>query len=865
MKKNNKKQIIYKYIAIWLISLSLGCFFRLYPLLTFTSNDSSEKATVYVLAQLKTKIVNNVEQKYPHIKGKKKEVLIKKSFDNLLHKDRKKIRQTIKDVSENIQKTSKKKKSTPYLLASDSFYYHNLTENIITKGKISDTVKGSKYLNKLMLAPNGHWEPFNLHPYVGYLIFQIQKLFNPNIDLMYALSFTPLLITILSLIPFLLISHYMRCKPWISFIGAVFFVLSPIFVKRSSFGWYDNDPYNILFPLTILACLFYGFQLLRKNSHPKDSLASEKKSATKMNIKKVHLAALFTSLAVMLYSLFWQGWVLMFAILFSSAIICNAYTFFFIKRGKPSYRPLLFYFTIICAGSFLAVSIIFGASEFFTLFAEGWRALKNFMIPQLAPWPDVYISVSELHRASLNYIIKHTGGLFFFSVALFGLIAQFKKALKDPKNNFLYELITIAIFLIVSLFITLGAQRFVMLSLIPLSLLFLWGLQYLFHLIKIPLDKYLKIKNSFIKKFADKLLILIFLTTIIIPIANINKSIESLLNPIYNDIWNEVLIKIKEETPENSIINTWWPPGHFIKSTAQRAVTFDGATINFPQAYWMANVFLSTTEEEAVGLLRMLNNSGNNATNYLHKTLGIPLSTSVDILKTISKAAPSTAKKLLNKGLGENKADYILAMTHKKPPPSYCLLYKEFVENNLQLGFFGKWNFKIVEEINANPQLLKKIPKRNSKEYVDFLWTLVGGAFKYSGPLSMISKKKDTLFFADNVKIDTNTMTCQVLSQKYGKGIPMSLFYLKDDAVIEKKLDNANLPFSVILYKTGKSFNTILLDRKLAQSLFIRLFFFEGKGLKYFHPFTKTSDLTGRTQIYVYSVDWETFQSANKN
>ena len=39
------------------------------------------------------------------------------------------------------------------------------------------------------------------------------------------------------------------------------------------------------------------------------------------------------------------------------------------------------------------------------------------------------------------------------------------------------------------------------------------------------------------------------------------------------------------DNPENSIITTWWPPGHFIKSMAQRRVTFDGATINFPQAY----------------------------------------------------------------------------------------------------------------------------------------------------------------------------------------------------------------------------------------------------------------------------------------
>jgi hypothetical protein len=53
----------------------------------------------------------------------------------------------------------------------------------------------------------------------------------------------------------------------------------------------------------------------------------------------------------------------------------------------------------------------------------------------------------------------------------------------------------------------------------------------------------------------------------------------------------------------------------------------------------------------------------------------------------------------------------------------------------------------------------------------------------------------------------------------------------------------------------------MVLDRQLARSLLFRLYFFEGKGLKYFEPFIKERDLTGRTKIFVYRIAWEKLQS----
>ncbi|KKS44746.1 MAG: Oligosaccharyl transferase STT3 subunit [candidate division CPR1 bacterium GW2011_GWA2_42_17] len=869
----NKKPYFLIYALVWLTALVIGVYFRLYPILSFAPGNKTEKATVYVLSQIKSNVTKQIHDKYPLVSPETKDTLIKKLFDELLHRERDKIRETIDRLSHDFQFNSSQGTKSPYLLASDSFYYYDLTQNILNSGKISDTIKGSKYLNKRMLAPDGHWEPLNFHPYVGYVIYRALKVFDPEISLMFAISFTPLILTGLSLIPFLFICYLLGCRPLITFVGAVFYLLAPIFIKRSSFGWYDNDPHSCLFSLAILACVFQGLNKLN-------------------NLKKAMSWAILTSLLIMVYAFFWQGWVLLYSIIgISGILIIFSHLLLFKKKslnvkankGEGSSRnilknatieagkdrkhflSLLAFWGIICSGSFLAIGVVFGIHEFFNLFIEGWTALKNFLTPQLSPWPDLYISVSELHRASLGSIIELTGGKFFFSTAVFGIIFSFIYAFKTKSINFFFKLIVLAVFLLITIYISLGAQRFIMLALIPLSLTFALGLQgitniFLWNKGYKHFSKKARIRRR-IRNSAYACLMIAIVSSIMLPMRHVHHSIKSILNPIFNETWEKALVQIDQRTEPDSIINAWWPPGHFIKAVAHRRVTSDGATINFPQAYWMANIFLSQTEEEALGILRMLNNSANRAAEYLQKELGFKLSVTVHILKAITKLNENQAGLFLAKIISnKDHINHLLQLTHQHPPPSYIFLYNEFVENNLQLPFFGNWDFERIEKINADPNLLKKIPDRHSSEYIKFLWDLVGGPYKYSGSLPLLVRKEDVLLFENEVTVNLKKMDCRVNSDKFGHGIPYSLFYAQENKVIEKKFTEGNLPFSVILYNSDQRFYCLLLDRRLAQSLLVKLYFFEAKGLSYFQPFIKESDLTKRTQIQIYRVNWNKFQ-----
>jgi hypothetical protein len=176
------------------------------------------------------------------------------------------------------------------------------------------------------------------------------------------------------------------------------------------------------------------------------------------------------------------------------------------------------------------------------------------------------------------------------------------------------------------------------------------------------------------------------------------------------------------------------------------------------------------------------------------------------------------------------------------------------------LKFVGNYNFKAIDAINKNPRALKQVPRQKSDQYIQFLWSLVGGASKYSGLLPLVSQNESSLVFAENVTIDRSSMIAHISSKKYGSGFASSVFYLKDGKIAEQKLTSGSpLAYSAALIDNDGTPAVILMDRYLANSLLMRLYFYDGAGYKFIKPFGAFRDLTGRTRIKVFEVDWEGF------
>lgn len=803
-------------MVAWLILAVLSCYVRLYPLRTHLWDDAREQATMMVILEIRQAFLKQIINDAPTMPPALANQLATEKLNETIHADNEKFLETIDKLTLNLANQPGAPPQKVYLLESDGYDFYNLTENIVDKGRIADVIKGSKYFNPLMCAPFGFWQPFTLHPYWGFVIYKFLQLFNPNISLMSAVAFTPLFTYLIILAAFLWVCRILNYSVVASFVGALFLVMAPINLKRGALGWYRTDPYSILFPLLLLGCLFLA---LRPSSK-----------------KNGYLWAALFGLILSVYALFWQGWGLLFFMGMACSLGAAAYNSF-IKKDLPHAQQNLLFLPIFIGTTLLMVSMFFSFQDFFILFKEGFGELSKFTHRGLDLWPNQFLTVGELEKRSLGSITTSVGGPVFMLLALGGLVTALRMALQAFRQAIAIDTLILSIFLFVTMAMSFHGERFVLFATIPLSIL-----------AAAACNRFISLKSVGLPLAGLLIALVLF---------DANRDIRTVLTPIFNSTWDEALTKIKNDSPPDSVVNTWWAPGHFIKGIAHRSVPFDGASIDQSSvAYWMGNVFLSQDESQARGILRMLNSSGNKPAEFLVKC-GLKLSDATALLLAIASENKTQAAQTLKGIITDGQINTLLSMTHDKHPHSYVLVYTELVDSNIMIAFAGRWNIKKMEEINSNPEMLKNVPDRNSAYFMEFLWNTMGGRPKYSDALGLLGQNNNQLMFRENLAIDLNTMDAKIQSPQYGTGQPLSVFYLKDGAVAEHINPEGSLNYSVVLYQEDGQYVARLMDHDLANSLLMKLYYFDGAGLKYFKPLILSHDLTGRTRIKVFKVNYE--------
>ncbi len=811
-----------------LVAFGIGIHFRLYPLAHDRSSDAYQQATMLVLNKVRNGIAAEVNAKLPAAPLSEREQRIQAGFNAALRTNKTMLNKAFDQVSLELLKKDPQHKR--YLQESDSYYFLDLTRNILESGDVSATVDGSRYFNKKMLAPVGYWEPQTWHPYIGAWVYRAAKFFDPTIDLMAGLGFTPLV-----LFAFVLAAFFMACRSlgcgWPSaFTGSIFFILASIYLQRSTYAWYDNDAYSVLFPLLNLGLLSFALR-------PGNSL------------QKTLLWGLLAGVSFALYARFWTGWGSSWAVALATLALICLRSFILHEKNRLILAGL---WATVALTPLLCLIAFIGIGQFLELIPFALGELKKFLLPAVNGWPDMFIIVGELHATSWREAVSLAGGWFMFLGAGLTLAALLRKSWaqrKSPPD----ALILLGAFAYITFLLALSAQRFTILLLTPVALIFAFGLEMLWQAAP-GLASRSPLKTPVIQK----LLLTAFLLLAMIPVYAAQRSIDTLMCPIFNSAWDRALTRLRESSPKDSVINTWWSPGHFVKAIADRRVTFDGASIKGEQAYWLTKVYLSRSENEALGILRMLNTSSNKAAEFLQRH-GWPLSRAVPLLTQITALPRPAAAERLKKDLPPELAKELLDLTHGAPPPSYILIYQELVEGNVLLGYVGKWDFKKIEALNINAAALRRIPSKRSSRYIDFLWSLVGGPLRQSETLAPVGRKDALILFDQGVAVNTAEMSVKIDSGTFGRGIPRSLIYLDETAgrVTEKTFPDATLGYSVVFFHDrDHAPRAVLMDQSLANSLIVKLYYFDGKGLEHFRQFAKEQDITGRTKVFVYQVAW---------
>ncbi len=452
----------------------------------------------------------------------------------------------------------------------------------------------------------------------------------------------------------------------------------------------------------------------------------------------------------------------------------------------------------------------------------------------------------------------------------------------DTEIDIKYSLILI-IWLIATIYASVKGIRFMLLLVPPFAIGFGIAMGWIYDYA----NKWIT-KGLHINQYISKITVIILLSLLLISPYKAAADTSKHEIPSMNDAWYNSLTKIKQESAPDAIINSWWDFGHWFKYIGDRAVTFDGTSQNTQQAHWIGQVLLTSDEDTAVGILSMLDCSGYVGGSYAYNLIRDTIKDepkSINLLYEIMPVNKEEAKDILLKNnFKEEEISEILDYTHCEPPEDYFITSQDMIGKAGVWSHFGSWDFNRALIYNT---LKKKEYKDDIEKSAEFLQE----RFNYS------ENEAESLFYevaaitdssqANNWiapwpgyagslgcgKIDDETLKCgdflvnlttydiYVPTTEGNKHPKKASFQTNEDLILKEYNENVinlqnNRGLGTALIKNGNSYSLLQMDEALTASIFTRLFYMEGIGLKHFKKFSDERSITGG-RIIVWKVDWE--------
>jgi len=268
-----------------------------------------------------------------------------------------------------------------------------------------------------------------------------------------------------------------------------------------------------------------------------------------------------------------------------------------ISKDEHKIRNGLFLlFSILLIGSFLVT--ISQELDFLPDISFRYLNALNPFLTTLDPLTD---SVAEHATTSINL------SFFFHSILLiFSAVGAWFLLSKKISSSIIFERNDMRVFVLImgitGVYVSSAFIRLEVFASISLIFLTSIGLSILIkEIFKINLSKK---KNYSLKISSILILFILFTIPLVYPTTNWINAVDfppSILTggtsyPPSND-WLETLDWIKMNTPEDSIVASWWDYGYWITTMTDRTTLIDNATINTWPIEKMAQIFMSTPDE----------------------------------------------------------------------------------------------------------------------------------------------------------------------------------------------------------------------------------------------------------------------------
>lgn len=756
--------------------------------------------------------------------------LKEEEVDTYLSAHRKEIDRKIRLLSSEKKSFYLDERGWPYLLETDSYRWQRRIESYLDKGRFGSVRADHRQYDDLVFAPQGdRVEPLWLHYRLGAGVCKVMRLFNPKLSIANCLSLVPLLFVPIFVITVFWASSLLGMSHSGAFLASLYLGLAPIVAMRTTFGFFDTDTYNTFMPLLItciLACAFKGEQPGRRKT----------------------VSIILAGVLMGMYSGFWYTWWFFLCVILGGLLLYKTCVVVFggLPGRKANIKEALRDSVLFIFVSYVFACIVTGSDN---LIITPWNASALFYVRHALAldnfWPNAAFTIGEMQRPTAEVLQMFTGGnlVLFGGMAGLVVLVVYAKSLRALNEKNLVVAILLVWF-IVTLVLTYFGERFILFLIVPLALAFSYLLDTLFSFIA----RNQKMNTALSRSLAGCML----LSFSLIPCYNAHRESEF---AIMDDSWWSMLVAIRERTPADAIINTDWQRGESVMTVAHRATVQDAHLQYTPVAYWFARALLSRDEREAVNILRMIDHSRNQAFEELAKKLHGDKLAAMEVLDQALTLAGPEARELLRARITEaGEADRIARLIFTLPRPGFVMLPSGMLSGMKSLSRISSWDFK---RYLAWHQLPPSINRREpwdwiAKESYEFRLPLAGSRLS-PGSHGLLS-------FKNGLFVDTLNARAFFQDEQKKLVIAGRVIFISGDTVKEVRNQEGEQKYAVVLMKEKEDYSVLLFDAPLADTLFFKLYFLKGNGLKYFTQVAHEAKNRKDTDLYLYRIEWDRAQ-----
>jgi dolichyl-diphosphooligosaccharide--protein glycosyltransferase len=627
-----------------------------------------------------------------------------------------------------------------YLGDYDSYAWLRYARNLLRNGSPCDAVVAGECRDTFTHAPVGRPSRYarSLHPVAIAVVHTVATWFEPGWPLAASSFLVPVLVGALGVFPAFAIGRRLAGDLG-GLAAALLCALNPAFLDRSMGS--DNDVWNVVLPLYMVWAALLALRARRWPAMAAALLPS----------------AVFASL----HAAAWSGWVFTYAVLLIGLLVnfgmCVT-RLLFRRSSVPIWKSGVVLRSAAVPVAFYVVTgvLVSATSPGEQPFTRPYDILRQALTgpatnlgaaaDEMALWPNTFASVTELANVDLSEIAAYTWGAVPFFIGWLGLLVLLLPRSRWTTAHFLvfiggtllYRFLivapglgrvvlllllalpmvaatlvyvvaedteghepdrgaetVVAVWFLGALFLSFGAIRFVMLLAAPFGLMFAVAVGR-FHDVAAGATTRLAGSRAVLARAA---LLVLLASVLIVPVRHAGATARRFL-PSINDAWWETFVRLRDETPPETIVNAWWDYGYWIAYGAERRVSADGGSLGTRLPYWMSRALASANERESVGILRMLNCGSDSpgapderrgAYGKL-RALGLDVAAANEvILDVASLDRTQAAAYLQRRGLDASAREDVLGSTHCTPPPSFLVLSSS-LRGAVAWLHFGRWD-----------------------------------------------------------------------------------------------------------------------------------------------------------------------------